>query len=201
MNARWKCPQCDSGVIAPTRPRMNDVRRYCLPCSAKTGVLVQRTAPALDKKRAASKAKTQEKQTVKRVKQVQARSHAGFDWQKEAQRIWRILCKQNNKTMRMPVIKVVNRKRAASSGYCYYSQHMISMQMGTNTVDAWETLAHELNHAIGYHGHDHNFYRSLKALTEARWKVRISSFNWNRAGYNCDWDLRSQLVKADVVKF
>lgn len=201
MNARWKCPQCNSGVIAPTRPRMNDVRRYCLPCSAKTGVLVQRTAPALDKKRAASKAKTQEKQTVQRVKQVQARSHAGFDWQKEAQRIWRILCKQNNKTMRMPLIKVVNRNRTGSSGYCYYTQHMISMQMGTNTVDAWETLAHELNHAIGHHGHDHNFYRSLKALTEARWKVRISSFNWNRAGYNCDWDLRSQLVKADVVKF
>jgi hypothetical protein len=73
--------------------------------------------------------------------------------------------------------------------------------MGTDTVDAWETLAHELNHAIGHRGHDHAFYKSLKELTEARWKMRVSSFNWNRAGYNCDWDLRRQLVNAGCVKF
>ena len=40
--SRWKCPTCGHGLLAPTRPRRNDVRRYCLPCSSKAGVLVER---------------------------------------------------------------------------------------------------------------------------------------------------------------
>ena len=48
--ARWKCEKCNDGLLAPSRPRKNDVRRYCLPCSAKQGTLVERIAPALEKK-------------------------------------------------------------------------------------------------------------------------------------------------------
>ena len=49
---RWRCPVCELGILGPLRPRLNDVRRYCLPCSAKTGRLVERYAPA-DKAKAA----------------------------------------------------------------------------------------------------------------------------------------------------
>lgn len=38
---RWKCPVCEIGVLGLLRPRKNDVVRYCLPCSAKTGRLVE----------------------------------------------------------------------------------------------------------------------------------------------------------------
>ena len=48
---RWKCANCDHGLLAPTKPRKNDVRRYCLPCSAKTGKLVERVSPTLEKQR------------------------------------------------------------------------------------------------------------------------------------------------------
>lgn len=50
---RWICPLCENGVLAPSRPRKNNVLRYCLPCSEKTGKLVERTCPALDAKREA----------------------------------------------------------------------------------------------------------------------------------------------------
>jgi hypothetical protein len=179
------------------------VRRYCLKCSAKTGKLVERVAPSLEKKREASKAKSTEKQKAKRAKVAQAKtSHSGFDVEKEAQRLWKILQTQENKPTRpMPLIKIVNRNRSVSSGACYHHQHKVTLALGTETNNAWKTLAHELNHAIGYRGHGHDFYRSLKQLTETRWKIRVNSFNWSRAGYNCDWDLLQQLKSKEVVKF
>lgn len=48
---RWVCPNCGSGTNAPERPRRNDVRRYCLTCSKATGLLVERTAPKLERRR------------------------------------------------------------------------------------------------------------------------------------------------------
>lgn len=50
-NARWVCPVCNTGCLAPTRPRADDTRRYCLRCSEKSGRLVRRIAPALEKAR------------------------------------------------------------------------------------------------------------------------------------------------------
>lgn len=199
---RWKCLNCNSGVLAPSRPRRDDVRRYCLPCSAKSGTLVERTAPALEKKRETQKSKTVQKQKAKRAKVAHAKiAHTGFDVGKEATRLWRILQKQEAKPKRsMPSIKVVQRKRSSSSGH-YEIGHHVQLNLGTNSIDAWETLAHELVHAIGYRGHGHDFYQCLKQLTETRWKIRVSSYEWGRAGYNNDWNLIEQLSSQEAVKF
>ena len=58
-NVRWACPTSDSGhpaVIAPSRPRKDDVRRFCLACSSASGRLVARVPPALERKREARRA-------------------------------------------------------------------------------------------------------------------------------------------------
>jgi len=68
---RWKCETCDDGLLAPSRPRRNDVRRYCLPCSAKRGTLVERIAPALEKKREKRTALVQQKNKESRVRYKQ----------------------------------------------------------------------------------------------------------------------------------
>jgi hypothetical protein len=199
---RWKCLNCNSGVLAPSRPRRDDVRRYCLPCSSKAGRLVERTAPALEKKREATKSKATEKQKAKRAKAADAKTaQCGFDVDKEAIRLWKILMKQHpNRKRRLPSIKIVKRNRETTSGH-YESGHLVQLNLGTDTVDAWECLAHELVHALGYHAHDHIFYRHLKQLTEARWKIAVNSYEWNRAGYNNDWNLREQLDEMKVVNF
>lgn len=49
---RWICPDCGSGVNGPERPRQDDVRRYCLTCSGRTGRLIRRVAPRLERERA-----------------------------------------------------------------------------------------------------------------------------------------------------
>ena len=49
---RWTCPSPDHpGVLAPARLRKVDVRRYCLPCSEAAGILVEREAPRLSRRR------------------------------------------------------------------------------------------------------------------------------------------------------
>ena len=54
----WVCNHpAHKGVRAPGRMRMDDVRRVCWPCSLETGYLVQRHAPALERKRKDAKAK------------------------------------------------------------------------------------------------------------------------------------------------
>jgi hypothetical protein len=74
MAKRWTCPRCGGGKLAPERPRKNDTRRYCLPCSDKTGRLVERTCKALEKRREAvqerSKAKARRKTKAKRKRQA-----------------------------------------------------------------------------------------------------------------------------------
>ena len=67
---RWKCDICDVGVLAPSRMRKSDVRKYCIPCSEETGHLVERVCPALEKKRAQSKAKAAAKARAERAKKA-----------------------------------------------------------------------------------------------------------------------------------
>jgi hypothetical protein len=52
---RWVCPNCGGAVLAPSRPRKDDVRRFCLKCSAKSGRLIERSCPAAETKRVVSR--------------------------------------------------------------------------------------------------------------------------------------------------
>ncbi len=61
---RWVCPECGTGRLGPSQLSPLDVRRFCMPCSAKLdkGPLVGLTCPALDAKRKA-KAETRAERT------------------------------------------------------------------------------------------------------------------------------------------
>jgi len=67
---RWVCPLCNVGKLGLQRPRKDDVIRYCLACSEKTGRLVERFAPAdqTKKVKAVAKAKAVAKPPRKTVR-------------------------------------------------------------------------------------------------------------------------------------
>ena len=104
---RWKCPICENGLLAPQRPRLDDVRRYCLPCSAKSGKLVERIAPALEAQRTrrneqrSNRAKkkrqsAQRKQNTPR--KIAERTYSkqgeyGMNIKRETARLWQMLTK------------------------------------------------------------------------------------------------------------
>lgn len=75
---RWVCPLCNVGKLGLQRPRKNDVVRYCLPCSEKTGKLVERFSPSdisARKRKEKSKAERQAKASSKPRKTIR-------DWMK-----------------------------------------------------------------------------------------------------------------------
>lgn len=66
---RWECPNgLHPGVLGSTRPPKDATVRYCLPCSAEATRLVARTAPALERERAARS----ESATAKRERRAAA---------------------------------------------------------------------------------------------------------------------------------
>ena len=60
---------CGGGVNAPERPRRDDVRRYCLDCSRTSGRLVERSAPALDRRRERADALRSDRAAAKRARE------------------------------------------------------------------------------------------------------------------------------------
>ncbi len=94
---RWDCPnELHPGVLAPSRPRKDDVRRYCLDCSKKTGRLTERVAPKLAKQREAAEQKTRERAKKraekKRATMTQAETPQHFKCGEKAQGLcpWRL---------------------------------------------------------------------------------------------------------------
>lgn len=86
---RWRCPDCGSSVNAPQRPRKDDVRRYCLGCSERSGRLVGRSAPVLEAKRAKAAERTAAKRRRLVEREREALSIAGVHLPSEAAKMLR----------------------------------------------------------------------------------------------------------------
>lgn len=215
-NVRWKCPICESGLLAPSRPRMNDVRRYCLPCSEETGKLVQRTAPALEKKRATKKVQSSAKASAKRAtaakKKAPAKQQARIDAQrvkminKEAEKIWALMSEFHG-GKRLPVINIVRaQNRGSQYGYALPSANQIQVNVDRDQTNyrsrrVWQVLAHELAHCavpptrrtgMSRDVHSREFYQCLKVVWQKRWNCTISFAQVSTWGYSVDHIIEAQ---------
>jgi hypothetical protein len=217
--ARWKCPKCDDGVLAPTRPRKDDVRRYCLPCSSVNGRLVERIAPALEAKREQRIASTREKVRQKRQvarrreqpKKLQQRCDAVRERiiRKEAERIWNLMADWH-KGKPLPRINIV-RGRNWGSQYGHAEVWRNTIQVNVDAEQSqlrsrrvWSVLAHELAHIacppISRRGktddtHHRVFYYCLRHVWEKRWKCAISFGEVRTWGYSVDYIIEGQASK------
>lgn len=183
---RWVCPARGGGVLAPSAPRLDDVRRYCLDCSKKTGRLVKRTCPALDRQRTEKRQRAAERgQTKKqrdREREVAARSAAGVDLLVEAKRMWELPALKDLRGRReFPDItfRRARNGKAFSSGHCWYGRKArITVTIGTNERGAWKTLLHELVHAVlGSEGHSTRFWNVLMGACNEAWPE--VDFRWH----------------------
>ena len=170
---RWKCPECDNGILGLERPRKNDVTRYCLPCSSKKGILVERFAPKLEAQRTAAKQKIADKEKRQRATVANRKAKAkpltdnikkattfgweGFRIEHEADKIWKLL-EPYHQGVRRPRIEVTAKgARLYESGHFFVpTKHVAGVayiSQGKIWLDAnptWEVLAHELVHmAVG----------------------------------------------------
>lgn len=196
MTRRWVCPVCGKGALAPSRPRKDDVRRYCLPCSTKTGRLVLRVAPAVEKARAESKERRAAKaatvrQTAKQKAEAQ-RTIGGFDLLAEARRLWRTEAFRREPGWRKDLPEITLRRTTTgkfrTSGFCWSRTRAVTLTVGTDTAEALEALAHELTHAIvRYEGHSTRFWSLLRAVAKEAWPTAEFDFpNAASRGYYLD---------------
>ena len=213
---RWKCEKCDDGLLAPTRPRKNDVRRYCLPCSAKSGRLVDRVAPSLEKKREKRTAIVQQKNKEKRVrvaKKLQPKKEQqrldemrGKMIYKEAERIWELM-KPYHKGKRLPHIVIARgQNRGRQYGYAQSTWNNIQVnvdreQSVSRSKRVWEVLAHELCHCAvpptlrsdkTRDVHSREFYHCLRDVWQKRWGCEISFEKVSTWGYSVDYIIKGQ---------
>jgi hypothetical protein len=212
---RWKCSLCDDGLLAPTRPRKNDVRRYCLPCSAKSGRLVDRVAPSLEKKREKRTAIVEQKNKEKRVrvaKKLQpTKEQQRIDRlrakmiHKEAERIWELM-KPYHKGKRLPNIVIAkgqNRGRQYGHAESWANRIQVNVdrqQSVSRSKRVWEVLAHELCHCavppIMRNGvrdvHSREFYHCLRDIWQRRWGCEISFAKVSTWGYSVDYIIQGQ---------
>lgn len=91
----WTCPRCDRAAVrAPERMRRDDARRYCLPCTADTGRLLERHCPSLDRERAEragrQEAKRERQAERERQAQTERRCVEGVDMERELKRLSRL---------------------------------------------------------------------------------------------------------------
>lgn len=166
----WKCPQCQSQVRGPQRPRKNATCRFCLTCSARSKYLVERTCPVQDKKRdkrrAAQKAKDQKKAQKNREAKdaILAAVPAGlyeplpprcndYLYQRAAEFWASPVLKAHHDGGPAPLVTIRwSRTRPGTTGHCYncgFRNASVTITVGAprQRFDVESTLLHELVHA------------------------------------------------------
>lgn len=224
---RWVCGECNDGVLAPSKPRRDDVRRYCLDCSKRTGKLIERTCPALDRERAASTAKRTERAKAKRETATRQRTAAKatekaklnrhfsakhpvtgevVDARKELPKVWRAARKVEPRLRERPPELVASR---GSGSYAYTAYGEIHLA----ECAGWLTLVHEVAHFVraaqgnrrrddGKRAvHDRAFYYVLKDIVEQLVPdLRISFYGVTKWGYSVDGVIAQQVWALSAAK-
>lgn len=221
---RWKCPRCGGGVLAPSRPRRDDVRRYCLDCSKATGRLVERTSPSVERERAQSstaaaakrraKASTAAKRRADAKAAEKARLDARFlrrslvtgetvDLRRELPRVWRAARKVEPRLSETPPTLV-----AIHGGGSYAVKYGHEIRLGRSCD--WHTLVHEVAHFVQFKRgfaersdgkravHDRTFYVDcLRPIVERLVPgLRVSFVEVSSWGYNVDSIIARQVSAA-----
>ena len=184
---RWACPNGCPAVLASSRPRRDDVARYCLPCSAKRRRLVLRIAPVLEAKRAVKVTATKAKK-VARAERAAERATAyhtvhGVDLREELRKLWSLPIARELRAKLHPLHrtappKIVVRNRSAGANrmgiaYCDRHEILINRIPGQDAYDVRDTLAHEVAHILAPRArHGIAWKTAFRLLCEQAYGVR-----------------------------
>lgn len=214
MAVRWECPSGKHpGVLGSERPRKNSVVRYCLRCSEDTGVLVERTAPALERKRAAKTASSAEREKAKRVRErereakryiVTSVDGETLDLRAEMEVIFRTpevraRAKQDGRSGRWrPTLGVHRRRDSYVTGRAWPFEDRIHLSVGNAlAASIRETLLHEVVHAVLPHDEWHGsiFRAALCRAARELWGTTVHPDD-HREAYGLDRLIVEQVREA-----
>lgn len=166
----WRCPICDSGIRAPERMRRNNALRYCFPCSAKAGVLVERVCPSKEQERAKDAAAKKLRETKEKEKQAAKRAAYAISEKGQLEAVIRKWLRLDafqhgaiwGRHGRPVVSYTVRLSRAReidghamlrpreTTGHAY-GRDRLTITAGSDRADALTTILHEIAHlSAGY---------------------------------------------------
>jgi hypothetical protein len=201
-------------VNAPQRPRKDDVRRFCKECSWKTGRLVERTSPALERQReqgrARSAARTQRKREQQRQRQLVTLSDAAgrereLDVRAELRRALTSMgyfdgwLAGSTPTMDDLNITIRRGQKHHHSGRAILAGFDVWFTFGSNASyeGGLELIYHEAAHLaspITEKGHGARFHRILADAIQERWPfVTYGSLAPNQPG-GC-WAMGQRVIR------
>jgi hypothetical protein len=214
MAVRWVCPNCSSGVNAPERPWKNDVRRYCLRCSEKSGILVERIAPSLERKRAMKVQLRTERATARREREKEAklislRDALGREQRVDAERLTRQALADMGFKRQVDVS--VQRRGLEPRGHAEptlwprpHIHYSVPLSAGYERV--LELIYHEAAHVVAggqrtggqrKRWHGPKFRRVLADGLQKRWPFLVyGSVNGGDGAYAADERIVEQLERA-----
>lgn len=194
---RWECPNgIHPAVLSSSRPALDSIDRYCMPCSMASRKLERRVAPALERKREAAQAVSATKAKAKRAREAKARERKkaaekarftveGVDLRDEMTCLLRLKA-WNGKFGRPPFRHrpelVISRRTQHPTSRMGYAEPWrwritIATYPGQTLADAREVLVHELTHLVvghqpgsrAWHGAD--FKKTMLAAFKEAYKV------------------------------
>jgi hypothetical protein len=217
VSVRWECPNGKHpGVLGSTRPRADAVVRYCLPCSQAEGRLVKRTAPSLERKRAASALRSSEKRATAEKAARQRERERWIVWAVAAdgERVELDVFAFIERCMRLPEIrerwaatrdelvnpeppswrpevKIIRSKAIGSgcSGRAWWYDRMVLRFGPTVPLErAQELILHELVHVIcNYHEHHGTQFRvTLLRAARELWPGALDGVRNDGRTYDMD---------------
>lgn len=149
MAIRWKCPNCGKGANGPARPAKNATVRFCLPCSATGGTLVERVAPKLAAKREKSTERQKSKRQRERAKEAERFIAGGVDVRKSFARAQRLACWKRwgiSEYMRGLDFNLTRRGDGETSGRAWAGRKRVHVSAGEDPFDVELAIVHELTH-------------------------------------------------------
>ena len=159
---RWECPNgLHPGVLGSTRPPRDSIVRFCLPCSEERGRLVERIAPALERKRAAGAERSAAKQRAKaereRQRKVATVSAPVTDRDepvridKLLEQVWQLPTRKLEAPGRKspPELTVQRGGKPYTTGHSWQGAHYITLTIGrVDYAEAVGVVIHEAAHQI-----------------------------------------------------
>lgn len=199
-NVRWVCGTCSVGTLGPSKPRRDNIVRYCLDCSRDAGKLVLRVAPALERARTERVVRTKstaEKAAERRAVRLDAYyTVAGVNLRTELASMLKCPVFLSTRLTVRGSVSATRRSLAAGDidlrvrrastkpnrrGVAWSSQ--MRMQItdfpGVTRWEVLETLMHELTHIMCYaargsagRGHGPHFKTMYRLACEQHFGVR-----------------------------
>lgn len=133
----WRCPSCNTGLRAPKTMGQDDIRRYCLICSEKSGSLVRRAMVS-----SLTMKENRKEETKARRVQLQEESDC-YPWliRDEFAKIIKLICWNNRDEIKRMGIEITYSKRMVGSTCHYDAQtHKIMLKAGKKRAHAYAAM-------------------------------------------------------------